>query len=787
MGPGAQLFNFCVRERSAEAGRLDMRARALVGRDISMASTTTKGIVVSFGNTPQAQNDDNLRVYEEGGVQNLDVMGNDLGGNAKSLFALDSGRDLGSDPLRPKQLLTQDGIGEINFSKLGAKIWITANGTVGYDYSNVSDLVTNVNALAAGETITDSFIYSIRLANGTLSWATATVKLTGVNDAASVLLNASKTTGGVFEDSNVEATGWVKFKDADTSQDGLAQLVTAGTASHGTYKVDADGTWHYQVNNADNAVQALAVGQTMTDKFTVKSLDGTASTVVTITITGVNDGPTITSTAQAGAVTEDGTTTANGQVKATDVDSDAALTYSGGSSSAYGTFTVDADGKWHYVLKNNDAVQALSEGQKVTETYTVTVTDNHSATATQDVTITITGTNDAAVISGDKSAALTETDAAQTTGGTLTATDVDSPATFQAQTNAAGSNGYGKFSISTAGVWSYTTDSAHNEFVAGQDYTDTIKVYATDGTEQQLKVTITGTDDPSVITGVSTKSLTETNAVLTTGATLSVTDIDGPTPSFVAQTNAAGSNGYGKFSIDTAGVWSYTTNTAHDEFEAGHTYTDTIKVYASDGTEQLLTVNITGSADDFAFHFDTQTISVPGVTKTFSAVANESQNDTINRYKAFLSSLGTDGPDAGTDISVDPQQNQQFTNPTVEGFTGTFGPKFQGTGTGNGGGGDGRWYVSSATTAASTSTTIDNTDAVSSAVINNFHEGSDTLTFVGVTQQNFNAHFNVAIGDVTGDSVADTKITLDTDASFSIVLTGVSITKTALSGEIHFA
>lgn len=290
MGPGAQLFNFCVRERSAEAGRLDMRARALVGRDISMASTTTKGIVVSFGNTPQAQNDDNLRVYEEGGVQNLDVMGNDLGGNAKSLFALDSGRDLGSDPLRPKQLLTQDGIGEINFSKLGAKIWITANGTVGYDYSNVSDLVTNVNALAAGETITDSFIYSIRLANGTLSWATATVKLTGVNDAASVLLNASKTTGGVFEDSNVEATGWVKFKDADTSQDGLAQLVTAGTASHGTYKVDADGTWHYQVNNADNAVQALAVGQTMTDKFTVKSLDGTASTVVTITITGLPAG-----------------------------------------------------------------------------------------------------------------------------------------------------------------------------------------------------------------------------------------------------------------------------------------------------------------------------------------------------------------------------------------------------------------------------------------------------------------------------------------------------------------
>ena len=57
--------------------------------------------------------------------------------------------------------------------------------------------------------------------------------------------------------------------------------------------------------------------------------------------------------------------------------------------------------------------------------------------------------------------------------------------------------------------------SAHNEFVAGTTYTDSITVATADGTTQVITVTITGTNDAAVITGTSTASLTETNAVLT--------------------------------------------------------------------------------------------------------------------------------------------------------------------------------------------------------------------------------------------------------------------------------
>ena len=88
----------------------------------------------------------------------------------------------------------------------------------------------------------------------------------------------------------------------------------------------------------------------------------------------------------------------------------------------------------------------------------------------------ILGTNDAAVITGTDTQNLTETNAILTTGGTLTVSDVDSAATFNVQSGVEGSGGFGKFSINAAGVWSYVTDTAHDEFVGGITYTDTLTV-----------------------------------------------------------------------------------------------------------------------------------------------------------------------------------------------------------------------------------------------------------------------------------------------------------------------
>ncbi|MBU3593688.1 hypothetical protein ICN42_06210, partial [Polynucleobacter sp. 71A-WALBACH] len=66
----------------------------------------------------------------------------------------------------------------------------------------------------------------------------------------------------------------------------------------------------------------------------------------------------------------------------------------------------------------------------------------------------------------------------------------------------------------------YTASTAHNEFVAGQNYTDSITVATADGTTQVITVTITGTNDAAtfsatsglltIVTNANTSSLTLT-------------------------------------------------------------------------------------------------------------------------------------------------------------------------------------------------------------------------------------------------------------------------------------
>ena len=133
-------------------------------------------------------------------------------------------------------------------------------------------------------------------------------------------------------------------------------------------------------------------------------------------------------------------------------------------------------------------------------------------------------------------------------------------------------------------------DAAHNEFVAGTTYTDTFTVAAADGTLTSVTVNILGTNDAAVLSA-DVRDLTETNtaAAISTGGTLTNDDVDSA-ETFVAQTGTAGA--FGTFSIDTAGAWTYTADTAHDEFVAGTTYTDTFSVAAADGTLTSVTVNI---------------------------------------------------------------------------------------------------------------------------------------------------------------------------------------------------
>ena len=154
---------------------------------------------------------------------------------------------------------------------------------------------------------------------------------------------------------------------------------------------------------------------------------------------------------------------------------------------SYGHFTVDASGNWSYTLDDsNGAVQALNTGGTLHDLITVTTADGTS----HQIDVTINGANDAAVITGVDTGAVTEasgvlngTPGVSTATGSLSATDVDSSAAFNLQSNAVTS--YGHFTVDASGNWSYTLDDSNGAVQAlntGGTLHDLITVTTADGT-----------------------------------------------------------------------------------------------------------------------------------------------------------------------------------------------------------------------------------------------------------------------------------------------------------------
>ncbi len=97
-----------------------------------------------------------------------------------------------------------------------------------------------------------------------------------------------------------------------------------------------------------------------------------------------------------------------------DVDNENTFTAQADVEGEFGTFSIDENGAWTFVA--NSAFDELNEGDSVEEAFVVTSVNGTEAT----VTVTITGTDDAAIISGDSAVSVEETNEAQTITGQLT-------------------------------------------------------------------------------------------------------------------------------------------------------------------------------------------------------------------------------------------------------------------------------------------------------------------------------------------------------------------------------
>ena len=151
-------------------------------------------------------------------------------------------------------------------------------------------------------------------------------------------------------------------------------------------------------------MNALNDGQTLTDAFTYQISDGhggTSSAALTVTIHGTTDttpAPPI-AIADAAAIKED--TAPNpviGNVLTNDQDTDGdtlTVTNAGTFALGHGSLALNVDGSYAYTLDNsNPAVNALNDGQTLTDAFTYQISDGHGGTSSATLTVTIHGTTD---------------------------------------------------------------------------------------------------------------------------------------------------------------------------------------------------------------------------------------------------------------------------------------------------------------------------------------------------------------------------------------------------------
>jgi VCBS repeat-containing protein len=597
---------------------------------------------ISLTNTPQA-GDDSYSYTESTllasssfnnatNVIKLDVMSNDLGGNAKKLFSIDDG---GTNTFL-NDLLTNNVNTSWETTANGNQIRIV-NGQIEFDITHSLTLANgagnaNVNALSAGETITDSFVYTIQLGNGTLSWATVNFTLVGENDSATITVNGTPDTdvieaGGVANGTpgDPSASGDLNIVDLDAGEAKFQVVAPANlVGTYGNFVFDSNtGTWTYTLDQSKADV--LNGGDAASDTLTVTSFDGTDTETITVNITGANDNATISGTnsgdvVEAGGVANGtlGTPGDSGDLNVADVDDGEAVFQAVAPASlagTYGDFTFDeTTGAWTYTLDNTDAdTQALNTTDVgITDTLTVTSLDG---TDSETITVNIAGANDAAVITGSASDSVIEasgvlngTPGDATASGNLDATDVDSSAAFNVQTNV--DSTYGAFSIDASGAWSYTLDDDNASVQAlntsSTPLHDLITVATADGTEQVIDVTINGANDAAVITGSASGSVTEATSsnpgTPTATGDLLATDVDNANDVFqVVAPGGATANGYGTYGVTAAGVWTYTLDNTNATVNALNDLStplqDTFTVLSQDGTSQLVTITINGATD----------------------------------------------------------------------------------------------------------------------------------------------------------------------------------------------
>ena len=211
---------------------------------------------------------------------------------------------------------------------------------------------------------------------------------------------------GVIEEDSSGISGQVIAGDLDGDD---LDFAVSDDPAEGSVTVETDGTFHF---NPGNDFQDLGDGESRDVSFEIEVTDGQGGAdtqIVTVTVTGQNDGPVAESLAVQTA--ED--SGVDGQLVATDIEGDN-LSFSVDEQPTEGSVTINADGSFSFSPEND--FQDLSDGESRETSFSYEVNDGNGGSAIETVTVTVTGTNDAPVI-GHMTNVVGSLDEVETTAG----------------------------------------------------------------------------------------------------------------------------------------------------------------------------------------------------------------------------------------------------------------------------------------------------------------------------------------------------------------------------------
>ena len=341
--------------------------------DGSLKTASALNITIVGSNDAPVVQADVAKVLEDGGAASGNVLANDSDVDAGAVLTV-----------------AAPGTFEGNYGTLV----LAADGSYTYQLHNGD---ARVQALAEGQKLAEHFDFDVT--DGSLKTASALdIAIAGTNDAPVVKADAA----ALSEDGVLFASGNVLANDSDVDAGAVLKVAAPGTyeGSYGTLVLAADGSYTYQLHNADAKVQALAQGQTVVDSFGYGATDGTATTASTLafTITGSNDKPVLKADTAA-ILANQAKVAGNVLLNDSDIDAGTSLSVKAGSfAGKYGTLALNADGSYAYSLDTaNAAIKALGRGATVTEHFDYTGTDGIEALLSS-LDIAVTGINDAPVL-----------------------------------------------------------------------------------------------------------------------------------------------------------------------------------------------------------------------------------------------------------------------------------------------------------------------------------------------------------------------------------------------------